>query len=149
MIYTSYHTSEFITQPCDLPSVDITYGRHTNPSYDISICTSYDLTYQLLRMSLKLCCYTVAISYGYAISAILIIHRIFTLGRARYCRSMRPPVRPSACPERRYHSNALRISAISLKFGGMMHSTMKQYRYFKWLCSANFARLTELWKFPR
>ena len=34
---------------------------------------------------------------------------------------------PSAHPEWRcYHSNSLWISGISLKFGGMMHSTMKQ-----------------------
>ena len=35
-------------------------------------------------------------------------------------------VRPSVRPERHYHFNSLRISAISLKFGGMMHSTMDQ-----------------------
>ena len=35
-------------------------------------------------------------------------------------------VRPSVRPERHYHSNSLRISDISLKFSGMMHSTMEQ-----------------------
>ena len=35
-------------------------------------------------------------------------------------------VRPSVCLERRYRSNSLRISAISLKFGGIMHSTIEQ-----------------------
>ena len=35
-------------------------------------------------------------------------------------------VRPSVRPERHYHFNSLRISAVSLKFGGMMHSTMDQ-----------------------
>ena len=46
---------------------------------------------------------------------------------------VRPPVRPSVrlpvCPpvrpERRSRSNSLRITAIDLKLGGMMHSTMK------------------------
>ena len=33
---------------------------------------------------------------------------------------------PSVCREWRSLSNSLRISAISLKFGGMMHSTMEQ-----------------------
>ena len=48
---------------------------------------------------------------------------IFTLGADGYCRrSLRPSVRP----ERRYHSNALRISTISLKFGRMIHNTMKE-----------------------
>ena len=35
-------------------------------------------------------------------------------------------VRPSVRPERHSRSNALRISTISLKFGGMMHNTMAQ-----------------------
>ena len=35
-------------------------------------------------------------------------------------------VHPFFQPERHYHLNSLRISAISLKFGGMMHSSMKQ-----------------------
>ena len=35
-------------------------------------------------------------------------------------------VRPSVRPERRYVSNSLRISGISLKLGGMMHSIMEQ-----------------------
>ena len=52
---------------------------------------------------------------------------IFTLDADGYCRrSLRPSVRPSVHPERRYHSNALRISTISLKFGRMIHSTMKE-----------------------
>ena len=37
-----------------------------------------------------------------------------------------PFVHPYLRPERYYHSNSLRISAICLKFGGMMHSTMEQ-----------------------
>ena len=50
-----------------------------------------------------------------------------SIGADGYCRRpMRMPVRPSARPERRYASNSLRISAIGLKFGGMMHNTMKQ-----------------------
>ena len=36
--------------------------------------------------------------------------------------SVCPPTRP----KRRYRSNSLRISAISLTFGGMMHNTMEQ-----------------------
>ena len=32
----------------------------------------------------------------------------------------------SVCPERHYHSNSLGIQDISLKFGGIMHSNMKQ-----------------------
>ena len=39
---------------------------------------------------------------------------------------VRPSVRPSVHPEGRYRSNPLRILAISLKSGGMMHSTMKR-----------------------
>ena len=34
-------------------------------------------------------------------------------------------VHPSVRPEIHYHSNSLRISAISIIFGGMMHSNMK------------------------
>ena len=40
------------------------------------------------------------------------------------CRPLRPSVRPSIPPERRYRSNYLRSSVISLKFGGMMHSSL-------------------------
>ena len=35
-------------------------------------------------------------------------------------------LRPFVRPEWHYHSNTLRISAVSLKFDGMMHSTMEQ-----------------------
>ena len=35
-------------------------------------------------------------------------------------------LRPSVRPEWYYHSSTLRILAISLKFDGMMHSTMEQ-----------------------
>ena len=49
-------------------------------------------------------------------------------------RSLRPAVCPLVCssvcpsvrPERRYRSNSLRISVISLTFGEMVHSNMKQ-----------------------
>ena len=59
---------------------------------------------------------------------------LVAIGADGYCRrSMCPSFRPSACPpvrpERRYRSNFLRISAIGLKFGGMMHSTMKQIAF--------------------
>ena len=42
--------------------------------------------------------------------------------------SVGPSVRlcPSVHPEWRYHFNSLRILGIGLKFGGIMHSTMKQ-----------------------
>ena len=58
-----------------------------------------------------------------------------TIGADGYChqslrRSVRPSVSPSVClyvrPERTYRSNSLRISAVSPKCGGMMHSTMEQ-----------------------
>ena len=49
------------------------------------------------------------------------------IGADGYCRrSLRPGVCLSVRPERRYRSNSLGISTISLKFGGMMHSTMEQ-----------------------
>ena len=35
-------------------------------------------------------------------------------------------MRPSIRPKRRYRSNSLMISAMGLKLGGMMHSTVKQ-----------------------
>ena len=59
-----------------------------------------------------------------------------TIGADGYWRrTMRPPVRVSVCPtvrlfvrlaKRRYHCNSLNISGISLKFGGVTHSTIKQ-----------------------
>ena len=56
--------------------------------------------------------------------------RVLSLVIASICPSVRPSIRPSACPSvrpnRSSRSNSLRISAISLKFGGMMHSTMEQ-----------------------
>ena len=55
--------------------------------------------------------------------------RRFTRGRHRCRRVLSSAiafVRPSVRPERRYRSNALRISCINLKFGGMMQSNMKQ-----------------------
>ena len=39
---------------------------------------------------------------------------------------VRLSARPSVPSETRHHSNPLRISAIGLKFDGMMRSTMKQ-----------------------
>ena len=61
----------------------------------------------------------------------------FTLTRHRrrevlslFHASARPSVCPAVClhvgPERRCRPNSLRISAIGLKFGGMVHSTVKQ-----------------------
>ena len=40
--------------------------------------------------------------------------------------SFRHSLRPSIRPKRRYRSNSLRISAMGLKLGGMIHSTIKQ-----------------------
>ena len=55
---------------------------------------------------------------------------IFTLCHCRHQRVLSlfhaQFIHPSIHPERRHHSNSLRISAISLNFGGMIHSTMKQ-----------------------
>ena len=52
-----------------------------------------------------------------------ILH-IFTpvaIGADLYCRRS---LRPSVCPKGRYRCNSLKILALSLKFGGMVHSTM-------------------------
>ena len=72
-------------------------------------------------------------------------HSFFTLGRHRRWRvlssvnaSSRPSVCPSVHPEWRYRSNSSRISAISLKFHGMMHSSMEQIAISNWSCLANF-----------
>ena len=48
---------------------------------------------------------------------------------ASVCPSVCLSVGPSVHPEWRHCSNSLRISAISLKFGGMMHSTMEQIAF--------------------
>ena len=42
----------------------------------------------------------------------------------------------------RYRSDSWKISAISLKFDGMMHSNMKQIPIYNWPCSAKFVRST-------
>ena len=47
---------------------------------------------------------------------IVVGHCVRSTGRL----SVRPPVYPSVRPERHYRSNSLRISALSLKFGGMI-----------------------------
>ena len=51
---------------------------------------------------------------------------------------------PSVRPERRYRSNSLRNSAIGLKFGEAMHSTMKQVVIQKSYVLPIFARATAL-----
>ena len=54
---------------------------------------------------------------------------VFTLGRHRrrwVLSSFIASVRPYVRTERRYRSNSLMISAISLKFSRMLHSTMVQ-----------------------
>ena len=48
---------------------------------------------------------------------------------------------------RRYNFNSLMISAISLKFGGMMHSTMEQIAVWNGYARPIFASSTELWNF--
>ena len=60
-----------------------------------------------------------------------------------------PCVCPFVCPKQRYHTNSLRISAISLKFGRMMHSTMKHIAVDNGDAWSIFLRTTELWNFPR
>ena len=45
---------------------------------------------------------------------------------------------------RRYRSNSLSISGVSLKFGGMMHSNMKQIVILNGHARQFFARSTEL-----
>ena len=54
-------------------------------------------------------------------------------------------VHPFVRPERHYHSNFLRISAISLKFGGMMHSNMKQIVKENGRVQPILPRSTALW----
>ena len=73
---------------------------------------------------------------------------IFTLGLHRpngYCfRSLRPAVRPAVHPERRSHSNSLRVSAISLKLDAQYHGAD---HYLKWPCLANFCMFHGTLKF--
>ena len=70
---------------------------------------------------------------------------IFTLGNHRRRRvlssviaSVCPSVCPSVRPERHYRSDSLRISVISLKFVGMMHSTTEQIVVPFCACSTEF-----------
>ena len=57
--------------------------------------------------------------------------------------SVRPSVLPFVRPERQSRCNSSRISAIRLKFSGMMHSTMEQIAI-----KNGRACSTELWKMP-
>ena len=57
-------------------------------------------------------------------------------------------VRPSVRAEQRSRSNSLRISAISRKFDGMMHSAMEQSGFQNGYARPMFAGSTELWNFP-
>ena len=52
--------------------------------------------------------------------------RVLSLVIASGRPSVRLSVFPSVRPERRSRSNSFKISGISLTFGGMMHSNMKQ-----------------------
>ena len=61
--------------------------------------------------------------------------------------SISPSIRLSF-PKIRHHSNSLRISAISLTFGGMMHSTMGQITILNGYGRPIVACFTELWNFP-
>ena len=56
-------------------------------------------------------------------------------------------LRPSVRPERRYHSNSLRIAAIRLKFGEVVQSIMMQIAVYNIHTLPIFASFTELWKF--
>ena len=56
-------------------------------------------------------------------------------------------MRPSIRAKRRYRSNYLRISAMGLKLGGMMHSTMKQIAIQNGYAVPIFVCFTELWNF--
>ena len=49
---------------------------------------------------------------------------------------------------RRYRFNSLRISGISLKFGGMMHSNMKEIAISSDHSHPIFVRSVKLWNFP-
>ena len=60
--------------------------------------------------------------------------------------SISSSVRLSVCPEWHSHSNSLRISAISLKFDGMMHSTMEQIAFQNGHTRPIFACSIELFK---
>ena len=65
--------------------------------------------------------------------------------------SVRLSIRPSCLSvrtERRSRSNSLRISAIRLTFGGMMHSTMEQIGNRNGHAQPIFAASMELWNFP-
>ena len=71
-----------------------------------------------------------------------------SIGIAGYCRhSMGLSARPSVRPKRRCRSNSLSISAIDLKFGGVMHSTMKQNTLqMAMLCyCAGVHRILKMW----
>ena len=80
---------------------------------------------------------------------------IFTHRRNRWRRilssaiaSVRPSVCPSvslSVPERRYRSNSLRISDISLHFGGIMHSIIQQIALSNGHARQFLACSTELW----
>ena len=54
----------------------------------------------------------------------------------------------SVHPKRSSCSISLWISAISLKFGGVMHSTMEQIAIKNGLAQPFFACYSELWNFP-
>ena len=70
-----------------------------------------------------------------------------TIGADGYChRSLRAAIRPSVRPERHYR--CLRISAISLKYGGMVRSTMEQMAIKNGHAQPIFASSTKLWNFP-
>ena len=59
-----------------------------------------------------------------------------------------PSVCLSVCPSKWcYRSNSLKISGISLKFGGVIHSNMKQIAFLSGHTGPIFACSVELWNF--
>ena len=70
---------------------------------------------------------------------IVVGHCVRPAGRLPVCSSVRP--------ERRSRSNSLGFLAISLKFSGKMHSTIKQIAIYNDHAWPIFARSMELWNF--
>ena len=90
------------------------------------------------------------ILYSFKLSICFTWFAMFTLVGHRYQwglsffhASIRPSVRLSIT-KTRYRSNSLRISAIALKFGAMMHSTMKQIAVQNDCSRPIYARSTEI-----
>ena len=59
-----------------------------------------------------------------------------------------PELASNRSKRRRYRSTSLKISAIGLKFSGVMHITMKQVATLNDYTRPIFARSMKLWIFP-